>query len=97
MRVKEKLGDEHVLVQAIQSLYDDTGFRNLCSHWKNPDIQITKEEMSFVVEKWKAVENLARCQSSECFEWLKFDSSSSSFSCPCGKTSLSKTKIEKNK
>ncbi len=92
IRAKEKLGDDHCFVKAIQDLYDDTGFRNLCSHWKNPDIQLTKEEMQAVVNKWLEVEKLAKCQSDDCLDWLVYDATISGFVCPCGKSSLEKLK-----
>ncbi len=93
IRVQEKLGKDHTFVIAVQSLYDDVGFRNLCAHWKNPAIQLTREEMKGVVDKWVAVEKLARCQSPECWNWLIYDRSISGFVCPCGKTRLEKVKI----
>lgn len=93
VRVQDKLGKDHVFVKAVQSLYEETGFRNLCAHWKNPDIQLTREEMKTVVDKWTDIEKLARCQSPDCLNWLKYDGSISGFVCPCGKTRLEKIKV----
>ncbi len=90
VRVKEKLGKNHVFVKAVQNLYNDTGFRNLCAHWKSPDIQLTMEEMNAVVKKWKEIEKLARCGEPECLNWLAYDNSISGFICPCGTTMLIK-------
>jgi len=90
VRAQDKLGNDHVFVKAVQSLYEETGFRNLCAHWKNPDIQLTREEMKAVVDKWIDIETLAKCQSPDCLNWLVYDSSTSGFICQCGKSKLGK-------
>lgn len=89
-RVKEKLGLSHPLYLASRNLAEDSGFRNLCAHWKNPDIQLTTKEMILVYDKWVEIENLARCQDEKCLSWVKYDSSTSTFVCPCRKTKLVK-------
>ena len=91
-RVKEKLGTNHPLYLAVRELAEDSGFRNLCAHWKNPAIQLTKSEMTMVYDKWIEIESLARCQEENCLGWVKYNSSTSSFICPCGKTKLEKIK-----
>jgi hypothetical protein len=91
-RVKEKLGSNHPLYIAASNLNAESGFRNLCAHWKNPAIQLTKEEMKQVMEKWLEIEKLARCKDNSCLEWAAYESVSSTFVCPCGKTRLRKTK-----
>ena len=90
VRAQKKLGKDHDFVKAIQDLNDEIGFRNLCAHWKNPAIQLTMEEMNSIVEKWKKIEKMARCQEPKCLEWLEYDRSISGFVCPCGKTKLVK-------
>jgi hypothetical protein len=86
VRVKEKLGGNHPLCTATQALQDESGFRNLCAHWKNPDIQITLEEMKAVVGRWKTIEMLVRCKS--CSGVLLYDGKG--FVCECGATVLAK-------
>lgn len=89
-RAKEKLGSEHPLYIAIVALEEEQGFRNLCAHWKNPAIQLTSPEMQNVLDKWLTIESYVKCQDSNCMNWLRYDRSSSSFICPCGKASLTK-------
>lgn len=79
VRVGEKLGKDHSLYRAIGALREESGFRNLCAHWKNPDIQLTTEEMTAVVRRWQAVDALVRCQS--CLEFLHYNGKS--FVCRC--------------
>jgi hypothetical protein len=78
VRVKKKLGKDHKLTKAIEALQNESGFRNLCAHWKNPAIQITPEEMEIVVERWQAIEEIVRCPS--CHGHLRYDGKG--FSCP---------------
>ena len=89
-RVKVKLGTKHPLYRAIKALEEESGFRNLCSHWKNPAIQLTREEMQETLNKWLVIESYAKCQDANCLNWLEYDKASSSFICPCGKSSLYK-------
>ena len=90
MRVQEKLGKDHDLVAAIEKLQGEIGFRNLCAHWKNPDIPLTSPEMKIVVEKWLVIESFVRCQHEECMDWLAYSNKDSSFICGCGKSKLVK-------
>jgi DNA repair exonuclease SbcCD ATPase subunit len=90
VRVKEKLGKNHPLYEAVQALQEEAGFRNLCAHWKDPDIQITSEEMMAVVEGWKAIEELVRCKNENCCGFLQYDEGSKGFVCECGVTRLDK-------
>ena len=89
MRVKEKLSKDHSLHEAIEALQEESGFRNLCAHWKNPDIQITSEEMKAVVERWKTIEEPVRCKEECCYGFLQYDGSKG-FVCRCGATRLDK-------
>jgi DNA repair exonuclease SbcCD ATPase subunit len=84
VRVREKLGKDCPLCAIIQALQGEAGFRNLCAHWKNPDIELTLEEMRAIVERWKAIEALVRCPS--CSEFLCYDGKD--FVCECGTTQL---------
>ncbi len=89
MRIREKLGRDHPLYEAIDALQNVSGFRNICAHCKDPDIQITPQEMTAVVERWKAIEELVRCKSENCFGFLQYDGSKG-FVCECGVTRLDK-------
>jgi hypothetical protein len=81
VRIKDKLGRDHDLHIAVQAMQEESGFRNLCAHWKCPDVQITPEEMRTVVDKWKAIEQLVQCKA--CYEFLQYDGSKG-FVCRCG-------------
>lgn len=87
IRVKDKLGNDHDLCTASENLKNESAFRNLCAHWKNPDIQITAQEMASVVEKWSAIDGLVRCTDENCCGYLKYDGSRA-FVCECGLTRL---------
>ncbi|MGB3906494.1 MAG: hypothetical protein WBB22_16415 [Anaerolineae bacterium] len=84
VRVGEKLSKDHSLYRAIDALREESGFRNLCAHWKNPDIQLTAEEMTAVVRRWQAVDGLVRCES--CLEFLQYNGKG--FVCRCGAAKL---------
>lgn len=90
VRVKKKLGSSHSLTEAVQNLKKDSGFRNLCAHWKDPAIPLTSEEMQRVVDRWKVIAELVRCSESECRSLLQYDGSRK-FVCHCGSTVLEKT------
>ena len=90
VRVKEKLGKDHGLYKAIETLQGESGFRNFCAHWKNPEIPITPPEMKAVVERWKAIEELVRCKEECCYGFLRYDDGSKGFVCACGTTRLGK-------
>jgi DNA repair exonuclease SbcCD ATPase subunit len=89
VRIKDKLTKNHPLYKAVEALQDESGFRNLCAHWKNPDIQLTLEEMKSVLEKWKFIAGLVRCQEKNCYQYVGYDGNSG-FICPCGATHLEK-------
>lgn len=89
VRVKEKLGKDHDLFNAIGELQSESGFRNLCAHWKNPDIELTRPEMEEVVRKWKSIAKIIRCQEESCYKYVRYDGKSD-FVCECGATRLVK-------
>jgi hypothetical protein len=89
VRVAGKLGKNHKLTEAISDLQRESGFRNLCAHWKNPASPITPEEMRIVVKKWQAIEEIARCPS--CRRYLRYDGRG--FSCS---SSSCTTRIDKS-
>jgi hypothetical protein len=89
VRVKKKLGAGHPLTVAVKELEEDSGFRNLCAHWKNPAIDLSPEEMQRVVERWKAVAEQVRCTEQTCRSLLRYDGSGK-FVCRCGSTVLEK-------
>lgn len=89
VRVKDKLGKHHELYGAVENLKSEAGFRNLCAHWKNPDIELTYSEMKAVVDKWKAIELIVRCRDDKCYKYVRYDGVAA-FVCPCGRTQLEK-------
>jgi hypothetical protein len=91
VRISKKLGNKHPLYAAVIALEQENGFRNLSAHWKNPEIDITPQEMRTVVEKWKAIEMINRCSEESCRSYVKYDGKRS-FRCPCGVTVLEKQK-----
>lgn len=87
-RVKEKLKSLHALTEELSKLSEESGFRNLCAHSKNPDIDITPEEMSTVLQRWKSIQQMVRCQDTLCSELLRWVDPH--FACRCGKSKLVK-------
>lgn len=89
VRVKKKLGSSHRLTEAVRNLQEESGFRNLCAHYKGEPSPLTREEMQRVVDRWKAIAALIRCSAPECGSLLRYGSSK--FVCRCGSTVLEKT------
>ena len=88
-RVDAKLKVTHPLAAALAALSSETGFRNLCAHAKNLDVDITPQEMTDVVAKWKAVASRLRCGADPaCTQLVRWVDPQ--FRCGCGKTVLSK-------
>lgn len=87
---KRKLGATHPLVTLLMDLQAELGFRNLCARFKNPEIDLTPEEMQVVLGKWREVEKQLRCQADVCREILRW--TEPTFSCACGASALSKIK-----
>lgn len=87
-RIQKKLQSSHKLSEELLRLSEEGGFRNLCAHEKNPDIDITPEEMRTVLGRWKSILNMVRCQDSNCGELLRWVDPH--FACQCGKTKLVK-------
>jgi hypothetical protein len=88
-RVREKLSANHNLYALLSTVDSDAGFRNFCSHWKNPDIQITVEELRAIVCVWEQILSLVCCAQENCNALVKYDGSSR-FVCECGTTVLAK-------
>jgi hypothetical protein len=86
LRIQEKLGETHPLYISLIAFKEDLGFRNLCSHWKNPDIQLTEQEMQAVVNKWKIVQEKILC--GICNEYATYDGKQ--FTCSCGNIKIIK-------
>lgn len=92
VRVKQKLGKNHRLYKAVEALKEESGFRNLCVHWKDPESPITLQEMMAVVEKWKAVDDLVRCK--KCHVFLQYDGRSGFVCSSCNTARLQKDSTE---
>lgn len=89
VRVKKKLGTSHCLTEAVRNLRDESGFRNLCAHYKGEPSPLTREEMQRVVDCWKTIAALIRCSESDCGSLLRYGSGK--FVCRCGSTVLEKS------
>lgn len=89
-RVKKKLGPTHGLATALDELYVESGFRNLCAHAKDPAIPLSLEEIQTVLRKWIATESLVRCPDPECHEILRY-TEQETFRCGCGRTELTRS------
>lgn len=85
VRVKKKLGSSHRLTEAVRNLEEDSGFRNLCAHFKGEPIPLTRGEMQRVVDRWRVIAGLVRCPEGECGSLLRYDGSNK-FECNCGST-----------
>jgi hypothetical protein len=87
-RVQSVLTAAHPLYKACHEVKSESGFRNLCSHAKNPSSALTTPEMSRVVEKWAAVQALVRCPQPTCSRLLT--NVDKGFACKCGQTVMAK-------
>jgi hypothetical protein len=86
LRVEKKLGREHDLTVLLSALKLHSGFRNLTAHAKNPDIELTTEEMQVVVDIWIKIDKLVRCHEKNCERVLEYRDPG--FRCECGRTVL---------
>ena len=85
-RVKDKFSKGHDLYKAIGEAFTDRVFRNYCSHWKNPSTPYQTSEIREVVNTWKDIDAILRCD--ECGRYVSYDGSS--FICPCDEHELTK-------
>jgi DNA repair exonuclease SbcCD ATPase subunit len=89
VRVQDKLKADHPLTKAVVDLLAANAYRNWTTHCKNPQSSIHKYEVEEVLAKWKAIESQVICPEAKCFEIVSYDGKGA-FSCPCGKTRLTK-------
>jgi hypothetical protein len=89
VRVSSKLGAGHLVTTATVALESDLMFRNFMAHWKDPDSEITVEELSTVLERWKDLDALLSCAEPKCHGVPEYDGDSA-FACACGTLVLSK-------
>jgi hypothetical protein len=59
-----------VVVKLIFDFESDTGFRNFCAHWKEPEIPYSSQEIREIVEKWKQIESKIECD--ECHKFIRY-------------------------
>jgi hypothetical protein len=85
-RVKDKFSEHHDLYKAIDDAFTDRVFRNYCSHWKNPTTPYQTSEIREVVNTWKDIDAILRCD--ECDRYVSYDGSS--FICPCDEHELTR-------
>ncbi|MBA7660902.1 hypothetical protein ES703_68908 [subsurface metagenome] len=87
-RLEKKLKATHLIVKLISDFETDTGFRNFCAHWKDPEIPYTSSEIEEIVERWKNIETKIECDN--CHKFIiyeKVDEYEHIF-CPCRKLDL---------
>jgi len=89
VRVQKKLGPEHPLFEAVDSLQTNSSFRNFCCHWKGPATEITAQEIETVIELWETVEDHVNCP--KCGRLLEYQNDG--FRCACGSFVLSKLSL----
>lgn len=88
-RFKDKLkfsGKVHQLNLLLEDFYNHTSFRNFCMHWKNPESELTSEEIRDIFEKWKQIESLIYCDN--CKSFVKYDNSTQFIRCSCNELDL---------
>lgn len=90
-RLKKKLNENHEVVKLILEFSVDTGFRNFCAHWKEPETHYTSEEIKEIVEKWKIIEAKIECD--KCHKFIRYEKvdSHEHLSCSCRKLNLKHT------
>lgn len=84
-RATKKLKN-HPLIDSLHKLKAEIGFRNLCSHAKNPEIDITPEEIRIVLELWKDILVITQCSNPKCGEFARWKDPT--FGCACGQVEL---------
>ncbi len=87
-RMKKKLRPNHSVVELISEFGINTGFRNYCAHWNEPEIPYSSPEIRDIVEKWKDIENRIECD--DCHKFIIYEKVDGfkHISCPCRKLNL---------
>ena len=87
-RLKKKLKATHSIVKLISDFETDTGFRNFCAHWKDPEIPYTSSEIEEIVERWKNIEVKIECN--KCHKFIRYEKvdGHEHISCPCRELNL---------
>lgn len=87
-RMKKKLKPDHSVVELISEFGINTGFRNYCVHWKEPEIPYSSPEIRDIVEMWKNIENRIGCDNCHKFIIYEKVGGFEHISCPCRKLNL---------
>ena len=87
-RMKKKLKPDHSVVELILEFGINTGFRNYCVHWKEPEIPYSSPEIRDIVEMWKNIENRIGCDNCHKFIIYEKVGGFEHISCPCRKLNL---------
>lgn len=82
-RIKKKLKENHSVVKLILDFEYDSGFRNFCAHWKEPEIPYAPSEIKEIFEKWKTIESEIECP--KCNKFIRYEkvNGHEHISCPC--------------
>jgi energy-coupling factor transporter ATP-binding protein EcfA2 len=91
-RMQKKLKSNSSVVESISDFESDAGFRNFCSHWKEPEIPYTSPEIRGIVERWKDIEHKVECD--KCHKFIRYEKVSGyeHISCPCRELNLKAVK-----
>jgi len=94
-RLEKKLKTTHSIVKLISDFETDTGFRNFCAHWKDPEIPYTSSEIGEIVERWKNIETKIECDN--CHKYIRYEKVDGyeHVFCPCTKLNLKLDKYYK--
>jgi hypothetical protein len=90
-RLKDKLGGAHPATVAAVAVEADLGLRNLTAHWKDPDIEITTDEMRLVLKKGDELLAHVHCTEKKCSGTPRYDGAGT-FVSSCGAVRLTKQK-----
>ena len=84
-RIKKKLKEDHSVVKLMLDFECDSGFRNFCAHWKEPETPYTPSEIKEILEKWKTIESEIECP--KCNKFIRYEkvNGHEHISCPCRK------------
>ena len=87
-RMKKKLKANHSIVKLILDFESDTGFRNFCAHWKEPETEYSPPEIREIVQNWKNIESKIECDN--CHKFIRYEKvvGYEHISCPCRELNL---------
>lgn len=85
-RISKKLKSKHKLTGLVKLFSENTSFRNYCAHYKSPETEYTKEEISDIFAAWKKIEDMMTCE--ECLGFTILVKPQGYVRCRCSKLDL---------